>query len=305
MGDRLIAQREGTTLSYIHQDSLTSSSVMSSSTGTLISSIKYFPFGATRSGDVSTDKKFTGQRLDGTGLYYYNARYYDPEIGRFISPDPIIPDIQAPQGFNHFSYVLNSPLRYIDLTGHAAVACDEGCGVGVVQAIVGLLSQLGWDITVTPGATSTQLHIENIPGLDGFAVVDITILEPDLPLPLFPDKRGITLPGGITLSTSGWKFDDTWLMEKSYTLVMHEMYHWMAASKDTHWFLKYGFQIMFALSGKNYDEILASGFEDDISHWFNDDGDLVIMDPHTGQMIIVHEDGTVEVVDTTYPNNNL
>jgi RHS repeat-associated protein len=34
---------------------------------------------------VPTDKKFTGQRLDGTGLYYYEARYYDPTIGMFAS----------------------------------------------------------------------------------------------------------------------------------------------------------------------------------------------------------------------------
>jgi len=34
----------------------------------------------------------TGQRLDSNGLYYYNARYYDPLIGRFISADTILPD---------------------------------------------------------------------------------------------------------------------------------------------------------------------------------------------------------------------
>jgi RHS repeat-associated protein len=59
---------------------------MSTSTGTLDSSITFFPYGLIRTGSVSTDKKFTGQRLDGTGLYYYGARYYDASIGRFISP---------------------------------------------------------------------------------------------------------------------------------------------------------------------------------------------------------------------------
>lgn len=46
---------------------------------------------------LGTDKLFTGQRLDGTGLYYYGARYYDPAIERFISPDIIVPDPTNPQ----------------------------------------------------------------------------------------------------------------------------------------------------------------------------------------------------------------
>jgi RHS repeat-associated protein len=45
--------------------------------------MKYLPYGRTLSGNVPTDKKFTGQRLDGTGLYFYNARYYDPQTGIF------------------------------------------------------------------------------------------------------------------------------------------------------------------------------------------------------------------------------
>jgi hypothetical protein len=84
LGDRLVAMRQSTTLTYIHQDHLTGTSVVSDSTGALVSSIKYYPFGATRSGSVPTDKQFTGQRLDGTGLYYYGARYYDATIEREV-----------------------------------------------------------------------------------------------------------------------------------------------------------------------------------------------------------------------------
>ena len=69
-------------------------------------------------GTLGTDKLFTGQRLDDTGLYYYNARYYDAEIGRFISPDSLIPDPMNPQAFNRYSYVINNPLKYTDPTGH-------------------------------------------------------------------------------------------------------------------------------------------------------------------------------------------
>jgi RHS repeat-associated protein len=118
LGGRLIAQMEGATLNYIHQDHLTGTSVVSDSGGSLVSSIKYFPFGSTRSGSVTTDKQFTGQRLDGTGLYYYGARYYDAEIGRFISADTIVPDPANPQSLNRYSYCLNNPLKYVDPSGH-------------------------------------------------------------------------------------------------------------------------------------------------------------------------------------------
>jgi RHS repeat-associated protein len=58
------------------------------------------------------------QRLDATGLYYYNARYYDATIGRFISPDTIIQSPANPQTINRYSYSLNNPLKYIDPSGH-------------------------------------------------------------------------------------------------------------------------------------------------------------------------------------------
>jgi RHS repeat-associated protein len=68
-------------------------------------------------GDLVTDKLFTGQRRDDTGLYYYGARYYDPTIGRFVSPDTIVQNYTNPQCFNRYSYVLNNPLKYVDPTG--------------------------------------------------------------------------------------------------------------------------------------------------------------------------------------------
>lgn len=67
---------------------------------------------------MPTDKKFTGQRLDSTGLYYYGARYYDPGIWRFISPDTVGPDPKNPQALNRYSYCLNNPLKYNDPSGH-------------------------------------------------------------------------------------------------------------------------------------------------------------------------------------------
>ncbi|MBI2854647.1 MAG: hypothetical protein HYX87_06995 [Chloroflexi bacterium] len=120
LGDRLVALKKGTVLEYVHQDHLGSSSVSTYSDMSQKSILKYYPLGAARStvGTLGTDKQFTGERLDSTGLYFYNARYYDPEIGRFVSPDTVVPDLPNPQAFNRYSYVLNNPLKYIDSDGH-------------------------------------------------------------------------------------------------------------------------------------------------------------------------------------------
>jgi len=99
---------------------LGSTSVVTDSSGAQYGYTRYYPYGSTRDsgGSLDTSKKFTGQRLDGTGLYYYGARYYDPVIGRFISPDTLVPNPANPQAFNRYSYVLNNPLKYTDPTGH-------------------------------------------------------------------------------------------------------------------------------------------------------------------------------------------
>jgi RHS repeat-associated protein len=79
-------------------------------------------------GTLGTDRQFTGQRLDGTGLYYYNARYYDPTIGRFISADFVIPDYSNPQNLNRYSYVANNPLKYTDPSGHVRIDAEYDPG---------------------------------------------------------------------------------------------------------------------------------------------------------------------------------
>jgi RHS repeat-associated protein len=118
LGSKLVAQRKiksqppSSTLSYILQDHLGSTSVTANATtGALVSETKYFPFGSSRPSNYTppTDKLFTGQCLDQTGLYYYGARYYNPEIGRFISADTIVPDPAIPQTLSRYTYCLNSP----------------------------------------------------------------------------------------------------------------------------------------------------------------------------------------------------
>jgi RHS repeat-associated protein len=83
----------------------------------------YLPYGQVRSttGTTPTDKGFTGQRLDATGLMFYGARYYSSALGRFISADTIVPGASNSQTLNRFAYTLNNPLKYIDPSGHCSV----------------------------------------------------------------------------------------------------------------------------------------------------------------------------------------
>ncbi len=114
-------------LFYIHSDHLGSTSVLTKySDGYIVSSslTRYTPFGGYRSGGPNplTDRAFTGQKENmALGLYYYNARYYAPSLGRFLSADTLVPDPQNPQQFNRYAYSLNSPVRYIDPTGHCVL----------------------------------------------------------------------------------------------------------------------------------------------------------------------------------------
>jgi RHS repeat-associated protein len=93
--------------------------VTANSSGGLEAAMRYLPFGGLRSssGTLPTDKKFTGQRLDTTGLYFYNARYYDATIGRFISADIYVQSLYNPQTLNRYSYCNNNPLCNTDPTG--------------------------------------------------------------------------------------------------------------------------------------------------------------------------------------------
>jgi RHS repeat-associated protein len=123
----LVAVKKGAELSYVLQDHLGSTAGTVNGSGAVVSTVKYFPYGSTMAstGTLPTDKKFTGQRQDNTGLYYYGARYYDPEIGRFINADTIVPNPADPQSLNRYSYCLNNPLRYIDPTGHESYSFKE------------------------------------------------------------------------------------------------------------------------------------------------------------------------------------
>lgn len=112
-GSACIAEKKNGVVRYYHQDHLGSGRVVTDQNGAEVARYKYGPFGATISHTGSDMRyKFTGKPEDaGTGLYYFGARYYDPEIGRFTTIDPI------QSGYNWYSYCNNNPLKFIDPAG--------------------------------------------------------------------------------------------------------------------------------------------------------------------------------------------
>src|SRR5687768_13807633 len=104
------------------------------------------PFGATAvTGEASANSvAFTGRESDGTGLYYYRARYYNPTLGRFISEDPI--------GFaggdaNLYAYVGNDPISYKDPSGLLGLEDMPGIPQPVVDFVSGAGDTLSGGLT--------------------------------------------------------------------------------------------------------------------------------------------------------------
>jgi RHS repeat-associated protein len=85
-----------------------------------------------RTGGV-TDYGYTGQRHETSfGLMDYNARFYSPRLGRFISPDSIVPDPTTAKGFNRYMYADGNPLRYSDPSGHCPKPSGEHANANII-----------------------------------------------------------------------------------------------------------------------------------------------------------------------------
>jgi RHS repeat-associated protein len=132
---------------YLLGDHLGSTSITTDSTGAKVSEMRYKPWGEVRYSWTSStsipldyslaDYTFTGQysymddpstsgATEGFGLMFYNARMYDPILGRFTSADSIIPTSQGVQAYDRYAYVSNNPVRYDDPSGHGV-----DCGIGM------------------------------------------------------------------------------------------------------------------------------------------------------------------------------
>jgi len=157
---------------YYHEDNLNSSCVLSSPGGTLQETNVYYPFGriqltAAQPGTFQVSRQFTGQvKDDETGLYYYNARYFDPELGRFIQPDDRIPDLSNPQSYNRYSYVANNPLRYADPSGHFAFIVPVYLAGAALTTYA--VDHLYWNARIAASQVSAAQNIDRMVQAHGY-----------------------------------------------------------------------------------------------------------------------------------------
>ncbi len=121
-GERVARKDPDGSMHYIHGDHLGSADVVTDSTGNLEEKTQYYPYGKIIAGGNQSKYLYTGQEKDEeTGLYYYGARYYNPELMRFVQADLVIPALYNPQALNRYSYVQNNPVKYVDPEGENPV----------------------------------------------------------------------------------------------------------------------------------------------------------------------------------------
>jgi len=161
---------------YFHKDHLGGTSIVTDSNGEVVSQQKYLPYGKNyidaNASNYQNNKKFTGKELDlETGLYYFGYRYYDPEIARWISIDPVQWDLsfdknlQAkvlanPVMHNSYAYAGNNPMKYVDPDGRDfeefVKAYGDRCTDNILN-IVKSLFDLGYNFGMDTVGTATTI----------------------------------------------------------------------------------------------------------------------------------------------------
>ena len=132
LGGMLVARNDSSdptsTFAYLHADHQGSIIAVTYPGGGVVCTPDYDPFGADAAPPPPSCSpvRYTGRLVDdGTGLYDLGARYYDPAIGRFISPDAVLGELTTPKTLNKYAYALGNPLMYVDETGHEVQFADD------------------------------------------------------------------------------------------------------------------------------------------------------------------------------------
>ena len=166
-GKKAVAEEKGGVVKFYHKDHLGSTRVVTNAAGVKIAEYKFAPYGEKEvsTGD-GTEYGFTDKADDAsTGLKYFGARFYDAEVGRFISQDP------KRQGGNWYSYCFNNPVNATDPDGQWADTLIDATSLAadVKDIIDNPRDPVAWmclvtDVlcTVTPGVTGGRVTVKGI-----------------------------------------------------------------------------------------------------------------------------------------------
>ncbi|MDI6699581.1 MAG: DUF5675 family protein [Candidatus Saccharicenans sp.] len=126
IGEKMVAEYQPATGRYFYYttDQINSTRVVADDNGNVVYASVHDPYGGihhTWVNNFNPELKFSGKEQDAeSGLYYFDARYYDPTLYRFLSPDPVIPNDMAiynPQRWNLYGYCLGDPINFVDIEG--------------------------------------------------------------------------------------------------------------------------------------------------------------------------------------------
>ena len=140
---------------YLHRDYQGTINAISNSTGFAIEKRAFDAWGnlcklvnhtntslPVINGFVIFDRGYTGhEHLNEVRLIHMNGRLYDPLLRSFLMPDNFVSDPNNTQNYNRYSYVLNNPLRYVDING------EEPISIGIAILIGTAIS--AWTYTIT------------------------------------------------------------------------------------------------------------------------------------------------------------
>ncbi len=111
------------TIEYIHTDALGSPVAVTDASGNVIERTVYEPYGAVVGGQVKDGPGYTGHVSDAaTGLSYMQQRYMDPQIGVFLSVDPVVAYQQPLLQFHRYRYGNGNPYRFTDPDGRQPIS---------------------------------------------------------------------------------------------------------------------------------------------------------------------------------------
>ena len=129
----VVASAQAQTVEYVHTDALGSVVAVTNASRTVLERREYEPYGSQLTPAVSNGPGYTGHVQDAaTGLVYMQQRYYDAQIGRFLSVDPVTANSGTGDNFNRYWYALNNPYRYLDPDGREPGEAVHGFVLGLV-----------------------------------------------------------------------------------------------------------------------------------------------------------------------------